>query len=71
MSAKEQSMVVGNGCITIAEVAAKLRVSRSWVYKKAKAGIIPHIRIGNMMRFFGKDIDAWVAGHKVKGCLKT
>lgn len=63
--------VNGNGCLTIAEVAAKLQVSKSWVYKKAKAGIIPHIRIGNMVRFVGKDVEAWIAKHKVNGSLKV
>jgi excisionase family DNA binding protein len=60
-----------NGFLTINEVSEKLKVSSSWIYKKCRAGIVPHVRIGGMLRFIEKDVDAWVAGHKVKGCLKT
>ena len=60
-----------NGFLTINDVADKLSVSPSWIYKKCKAGIMPHVRIGGMLRFVEKDLDAWIAAHKVKGCLKV
>ncbi len=60
-----------NGFLTINDVADKLRVSPSWIYKKCKAGIMPHVRIGGMLRFVERDVDTWVAAHKVKGCLKV
>ena len=69
---KRKEMVkVDNGFLTIGEVAERLKVSPSWIYKKCKAGIIPHVRIGGMVRFVDRDIDAWVTAHKVKGCLKV
>ena len=60
-----------NGFLTINEVSEKLNVSPSWVYKKCKARIMPHVRIGGMLRFVGKDVDAWIVAHKVKGCMKV
>ena len=60
-----------NGFLTISEVAKKLKVSPSWVYKKCKAGIMPHVRIGNMLRFVEKDVEQWVNAHKIKGALKV
>jgi hypothetical protein len=24
-----------------------------------------------MLRFVGKDVDAWIVAHKVKGCMKV
>lgn len=60
-----------NGFLTISEVAEKMKVSPSWIYKKCKAGIMPHVRIGGMLRFVEKDVEVWIAGHKVKGCLKA
>jgi len=60
-----------NGFLTINEVAEKMKVSSSWVYKKCKAGIMPHVRIGGMLRFVEKDVESWIAAHKVKGCLKV
>ena len=69
---KRKEMVkVDNGFLTIGEVAERLKVSPSWIYKKCKAGIIPHVRIGGLVRFVDRDVDAWVNAHKVKGCLKV
>jgi excisionase family DNA binding protein len=62
---------VDNGFLTISEVAKKLRVSTSWVYKKCKGGVMPHVRMGGVLRFAEKDVEQWVNAHKVKGCLKV
>ncbi len=45
------------------EVAARLRVSRSWVYEAAKEGRIPSVRLGGPdgpLRFLVHDVDAWL-----------
>jgi excisionase family DNA binding protein len=45
------------------EVAARLRVSRTWLYDAAKAGLIPSIRLcggEGPLRFVPKDIDDWI-----------
>ena len=33
------------------DVARYLKVSRSWVYHRAEAGQLPHLRIGGLLRF--------------------
>lgn len=33
------------------DAAAFLKVSRSWVYQRAEAGLVPHVRIGALLRF--------------------
>jgi excisionase family DNA binding protein len=33
------------------DVALYLKVSRSWVYHRAEAGQLPHLRIGGLLRF--------------------
>jgi excisionase family DNA binding protein len=46
-----------------AEVAARLAVSRTWLYDAAKTGRIPSIRIGGddgPLRFVPEDIDCWL-----------
>jgi excisionase family DNA binding protein len=46
-----------------AEVAIRLRVSRTWLYDAAKQGRIPSIRIGGEegpLRFHPDDIERWV-----------
>jgi excisionase family DNA binding protein len=60
-----------NGYLTIGEVAKRMKVSRSWIYKKARAKVIPHVRIGAVIRFVEKDIEEWINKHKVSGCLKV
>ena len=44
------------------DVAAYLKVSRSWVYQKADEGRLPYRRIGNLIRFEPATIRAWVTG---------
>jgi len=57
--------------LTAEELAKELDLSQSWVYKKVKTGIIPHVRIGSVVRFVREDIQRWIDGHKVKGNLKV
>lgn len=46
--------------MTVAEVARYLRLSEAKVYRMAKAGEIPAIRIGRAWRFKRELIDAWL-----------
>jgi excisionase family DNA binding protein len=51
------------GLLKLAEVATRLRVSRTWLYDAAKQGRIPSIRIGGEygpLRFHPEDIERWV-----------
>lgn len=46
-----------------AEVAARLGVSRTWLYDAAKTGRIPSIRLGGgvgPLRFVPEDIERWL-----------
>ncbi len=36
---------------TVAELAAYLQASRSWVYHQAECGRLPSLRIGGLLRF--------------------
>jgi excisionase family DNA binding protein len=47
---------------TVAEVAAYLRVSRSWVYHRAAAGLLPCMRVGALVRFEPETIRAYAQG---------
>ena len=56
-SASDNSQLDLNELLTVDEVAALLKVSRSWVYehsrskKTAKSDRLPHIKIGKYVRF--------------------
>ena len=40
--------------LTVAEAAQRLRVSRATVYKLVAEGQLPHVRIGNQIRFLSE-----------------
>jgi excisionase family DNA binding protein len=41
------------------DVAAYLKVSRSWVYQKVAAGLVPYVRVGGLVRFVPDDVRAF------------
>jgi excisionase family DNA binding protein len=51
------------GLLKPSEVAARLGVSRAWLYDAAKDGRIPSIRIGGSngpLRFVPNDLQRWI-----------
>lgn len=46
---------------TVAQVAAYLSVSRSWVYQHAADGTLPCRRLGALLRFVPEEIRAFAA----------
>ena len=46
------------------EVAELLGVPTSWVYAEARAGRLPHVRIGRYRRFRRRTVDAWIDDHE-------
>jgi excisionase family DNA binding protein len=49
---------------TARDVAAFLRVSRSWVYLHAEAGTLPSVRIGGLRRFVPAAIRTYATGER-------
>ena len=46
--------------MTVSEVAVYLRVNPQTVYRKAKAGAMPVLRIGRAIRFRKAELDDWL-----------
>ncbi len=46
--------------MTVSEVAQYLRVNPQTVYRKAKAGELPALRIGRAIRFRRSELEAWL-----------
>lgn len=46
--------------LTAVDVARLLSLKPSWVYAEARAGRIPHIRLGRYTRFNAASIAAWI-----------
>lgn len=48
--------------LTADDVAAKLGVTKRWVYAETRAGRIPHVRLGpRYVRYREQAIDGWLA----------
>ena len=56
------SAPVRDGLWDANDVAAYLKVSRSWVYHRAEAGLLPCIRVGALLRFAPEAIRAAARG---------
>jgi len=46
--------------LTAQDVADRLGVRKDWVWAQARAGTIPHIRLGRYCRFRAEAIEAWI-----------
>ena len=46
--------------LTAEEVAERLGVRTDWVWAQARAGRIPHVRLGRYRRFREPAVDAWL-----------
>lgn len=49
-----------DGLWTARDVARYLRVSQSWCYRAAESGLLPHRRIGALLRFVPDEVKAFV-----------
>lgn len=54
--------------LTAEEVAVRLRVPKSWVYRAAREGELPSVRCGRYRRFDIEDVDRWIEDQKERSC---
>ena len=50
--------------MTLAEVAAYLRLSKDTVYRMASGGKLPASKVGSQWRFRRDDVDQWLETHR-------
>lgn len=53
--------------LTADEVAERLQLPKSWVYRSAREGRMPHVQLGRYIRFAEEDVDAWVQQQRQQG----
>lgn len=51
--------------LTAAEVAERLRIPRSTVYRLARSQIIPYLKVGRRTLFDPSALQAWVNAHTI------
>jgi excisionase family DNA binding protein len=52
-----------NELLSVKQVAEYLQLKRDTIYAWARQGKIPVIRVGGILRFRRKDIEAWLTEH--------
>ena len=53
-----------NELLTADDVAERLHVPRSWVYRAAREGDLPSVRCGRYRRFDERDVERWISRQK-------
>jgi len=51
--------------LTLRQVSEKLQISENTLYKLARKGGIPAIKVGNQWRFKVQDIEKWIEEQKI------
>jgi len=65
-------MMEGNSLImTLEETAKYLKIGKSTLYKMAREGKIPAVKIANQWRFRKEDIDKWLQEIKNREILSN
>ncbi len=57
---------MGDRLLTVAEVAATMRVSNMTVYRMIKSGQLAAIRVGKNYRIFESDVNSYLSDRSVK-----
>ena len=53
--------------LTAEEIAERLGMKTDWVWAQARAGRIPHVRLGRYRRFRESAIEAWLSDLETGG----
>ena len=53
-----------NEFLTITDLSQYLNLKESTIYAKVEGGILPHYRIGRLIRFKKAEIDHWMEGQR-------
>ena len=61
-----QAFVTGGGLLTVAEVAAAMRVSNMTVYRLIKGGELPAVRVGKSYRLRETDLERFLEDRSVR-----
>jgi excisionase family DNA binding protein len=63
---KSSAWVSGDSLLTVAEVAATMRVSNMTVYRLIKSGELPALRVGKNYRIRESDVVSYLAERAVR-----
>lgn len=64
-------MTTIEGLLTVREAAQVLHINRYLIYRLARDGDLPVIRVGRMVRFRAEDIRDWIEKHRIPRLVET
>lgn len=67
MMAENEPTYVAMELLTVEEVAALLKVPKSWIYEKTRRrgpDALPHVKLGKYLRFDEMSVRAWLMKRK-------
>jgi hypothetical protein len=73
----ENTVFEPDGIYTAAEVAEKLRLSRSSVLQRARVGDLPSLKLGQRaarrasVRFLGREVNTWLESKRIGTCAAS
>ena len=53
--------------LTVEEIAKYLKVRPSTIYQWTHQGFIPHVKLGNLVRFMMGQVEKWLEAKSVNG----
>lgn len=56
--------------LTIDELAEVLSAKKSTIYGWVHLGLIPHIKVGRLLRFRERDIEKWLSSKQVEPSVR-
>jgi excisionase family DNA binding protein len=57
--------------LTADEIAERLGMKTEWVWAQARAGRVPHVRLGRYQRFRESAVEAWLRYLETGGATST
>ncbi|TFH64334.1 MAG: DNA-binding protein [Candidatus Zixiibacteriota bacterium] len=62
--------MIDQSLLTVDQIAAYLQVQPSTIYQWTHEGYIPHVKLGNLVRFRVSQVDRWLEKREVAGKTK-
>lgn len=56
--------------LTIDELAEVLSLKKSTIYQWVHLGLIPHMKVGRLLRFRERDIEKWLSSKQVEPSVR-
>lgn len=64
-----RELAISQDLLTVEALCRWLKVPKATVYDWTHTGVIPHYKLGRLLRFDPHEIEAWLRARKIRGRL--